>query len=1222
MISPWTASWSPQQDRYQLRREFERWLPKPDQGQARYKGKPFDEAVLIELCRQYRLEYVGASECTLAAWDASPERISDKCPSSAELRQRGWLKFDGGRWARSSDDPEDAANAPLDSRTDDFLWKLTRIDLVERGSASGLSTPAMEVKKWLEDRRGENIPVKDALWLARRLWTELCRAELADVGEITGDDESDEDAESTDEEDERGSRSVADAVVDGIFLQWQTWCNVLHCPAQWDPRWSARERSLCREAALRVLDRQEIWRDWEAIEVQTSPANRGAQAADSRPDAERALPSRPLSLINRSDWLNRPDVQRLVMGELLQSSSIGFAFGLLCSEMEMTSGGTRIKASIKAVMDLVAKHPVAMQHLIFKVHNAPVLLVDMLLSQRTAPWATWIIMRSRNFAGALTGNRAISDTQARSFAIQESVLILSHQIRVGRADLLELSSLITWCYYSYSQVPQRELEPTEVIGRGLLGLMANAPESDQSVILQHLMDQAEGDWNPPRVCFRGVLDAAGILPIASHLDLSPVVDLYQRICRDLRLDWTDASWLPSTLCARLAEIGLSSSSSRPSFLNPIDARRLARRASSERDHSVQYSLAKTLRAHVQILARAIGGWTTSSIPRSLFDALLELISISVAQHGDKGHVPALTDRYTPDRISRKETSSPAQDLAQAWRTLGTRQQNEMLRSIAESDDPAFLAEFCVMLPKSRRRVVRTKIRSLGPTNAAVAWTWTEMERRIRLLLDADEKKVARQHLDDIDSLSRNAPPEVKLNIFDLRLRLLFNDRKWRELDQSRLPEDLDQGLVRRAEDVLLFWRATSQLVRPAGDLSRAKAAFERLAARSGSAVAYRENAYAAALRLLLDVGLDPLDGASRAEGEKLLTGMSELIKTHESELSSGLLANRGLLLLALGRPEEVLKSLEPMREHNKVLSIEHVAALAMSKLGRNDEARAVLDAAIDEFGAVSDLIKLKDSLSNRSALKYPSVVTTKIDALSSIQLSLQKMLVLRPADIGQLFDPSGAGLKGFLVKMVSQSLAALQHMGAILRNRGDARNEARCETNTGRRQDPRKDAKYENDLNTALKEILGARLAFIRWDVADQSLGGATERGNLGERDLVIRASGQEVAVLEALVCQSLDKGNIKAHFQKLFSYGKCAIYFHVIYSYTPLLPLLEYVGEMIRSEYPASLSYLGHIPLDDKDNEVAGFLAAYADDHREVDVVFLIVDLGRPARKDGLRRV
>ncbi|PTT89774.1 hypothetical protein DBR42_07235, partial [Pelomonas sp. HMWF004] len=149
-----------------------------------------------------------------------------------------------------------------------------------------------------------------------------------------------------------------------------------------------------------------------------------------------------------------------------------------------------------------------------------------------------------------------------------------------------------------------------------------------------------------------------------------------------------------------------------------------------------------------------------------------------------------------------------------------------------------------------------------------------MERRIRLLLDADEKKVARQHLDDIDSLSRNAPPEVKLNIFDLRLRLLFNDRKWRELDQSRLPEDLDQGLVRRAEDVLLFWRATSQLVRPAGDLSRAKAAFERLAARSGSAVAYRENAYAAALRLLLDVGLDPLDGASRAEGEKLLTGMS------------------------------------------------------------------------------------------------------------------------------------------------------------------------------------------------------------------------------------------------------------------------------------------------------------------------------------------------------------
>ncbi|MEN5070160.1 hypothetical protein [Stenotrophomonas sp. TWI1183] len=903
--------------------------------------------------------------------------------------------------------------------------------------------------------------------------------------------------------------------------------------------------------------------------------------------------------------------------QLLQPSSIAFAYGLLCSEMEKTSGGSNIVVSVKAVMALVAERPMAMVHMIFKVHNTPSLLVDMLLSERTSAWATRLVISSRDPVGRQTGHRAISDTQARSFAIQESLFILAHQLRCGRADLLEVASLITWCYSTHGHAPTEDSTKTEAIGRDLLGLMGNAPDNEQAVFLQYLMAQAEGDPNLPFVRFKAVLDAAGVLPAASRLDLSPVISLYVKVLRDLNSDRTDASSLPAPLCARLVEIGLASPSAAQSFLEPIDARSIARKAYAESDHAIQYSFARTLRMHVQILARAVSGWSSSSVPRKIVDALLELIPVSIVQHSEKGCVSALTDRYKPDRIFRKEQTSPAQDLAQAWRALDARQQNRMLRVIAESDDPAFLAELFLMLPKKRRGIIRARLRKLGPANAASAWTWPEVLRRIGLLLDVDETKVAGQHLSETESLSADAPPEVKVNLFDLRLRLLFKGKKWRELDSLSLPEGLDRQFLRGAKNAQLFWQATSQLVRPAGDLEQAKLMFERLAAHSGSVPAYKENAYAAALRLLLDECPDQLVGQAKTEGEKLLAEMNRLAQTKRDELSESFFANRGLLLLSLGRSEEALESLAAMRSEKKMIGLEHVAALAMSKLGRKAEARTVLDAAIDEFGPVSDLVEMRASLWDGAAAQAPVMATTTVDLLTSIQLSLQRMQDLGPTQVGQLFESSGDGLRGFLVRVVSKSVAGLQHMGAILRDRPNVKRVPKCDKSLRTSRGPKSNAKFENDLNTALKEILGAYLAFIKWDVADQSLGGSTKKGNPGERDLVIRASGQEIAVLEALVCKSVEKKNIKSHFHKLVDYGKCGFYFHVIYSYKPLRPILDYVGEMIRNEVPASFAYRSHTALDDKDHEIAGFIATYESDHRAVDVVFLIVELIDPSLRD-----
>lgn len=181
------------------------------------------------------------------------------------------------------------------------------------------------------------------------------------------------------------------------------------------------------------------------------------------------------------------------------------------------------------------------------------------------------------------------------------------------------------------------------------------------------------------------------------------------------------------------------------------------------------------------------------------------------------------------------------------------------------------------------------------------------------------------------------------------------------------------------------------------------------------------------------------------------------------------------------------------------------------------------------------------------------------------------------------------------MRQVSRAVAALQHMAAMLRDRKNSEDEARL----------------ENDLNTMVREVLGASLAVAKWDVADQSLGGATENGNPGERDAVIRVSGQEISIYEALVCTGLSRTNIKKHFDKLLSYGICDIYFHVIYSYMKeLKPLFDYVRSMLEHEVPTGLEYLGCERLEPPNFETSGYIATYRADHQEVAVVFFIADL------------
>ncbi|MNN13218.1 hypothetical protein D3C81_1262440 [compost metagenome] len=348
--------------------------------------------------------------------------------------------------------------------------------------------------------------------------------------------------------------------------------------------------------------------------------------------------------------------------------------------------------------------------------------------------------------------------------------------------------------------------------------------------------------------------------------------------------------------------------------------------------------------------------------------------------------------------------------------------------------------------------------------------------------------------------------------------------------------------------------------------------------------------------MLIGADAGEIKDSDRPVAEALLTRISSELSDGPQSGHASVVANRAHLLIALGRPLDALQSIESQRRRQPGKILETVAIVAYAKLGATDKALSVLEAAVGEFGEDDRLLALKAQIKS-GAISVQVTHAASIDhSIGQLREAMQRVIELTPTQIGNLFGPDGSGIRGYLMRQVARAVSALGQMKAVLRQT----------------KSKRIGLNFENDLNTSVRVLLGALLSFHKWDVADQSLGSSTTAGNPGERDAVVRVSGQEVAIYEALVCLSVDRSQIRSHFHRLIAYGACDIYFLVIYSYVarPKV-LLDYVKEMLEGEAPAVLEFTGCDSIGPPDFEVSGFFATYqCEEHREVAVVCFVVDL------------
>jgi hypothetical protein len=547
------------------------------------------------------------------------------------------------------------------------------------------------------------------------------------------------------------------------------------------------------------------------------------------------------------------------------------------------------------------------------------------------------------------------------------------------------------------------------------------------------------------------------------------------------------------------------------------------------------------------------------------------------------------------------------DVADACRRLPDTIPSDIEKALMLIDEPMAMAQLLQRAPHAMQQRVRERIEKLDPNDAAETIFLTDTYGRIDELIKAGAITTATKYIAverDLKTRGRRATAHLQL---ELRLALVQKD--FSRIAKMTVPEGLEGGEGSSAQDTIDFYKGLAELSNPSGSALTAEDLFANLARHHPENAAYVVNLFAARLAHLLgddmfrtlDIAGIPaatsaMDTADRALETTLNFG-DENRAIHES--------NKALLLLALRSPSKAYDILQQAKAYGERETTAAYGAVALARMGRDDEARVVLAEAEAEAEAKavhreSTVLKAAREHLERSApgrFRPLGISDDKrVEAIASALYWLSKM---DPSEQARVFNKT---VEEHVTNEIRSAAAGLTALVPMLRP--------------------------EDDVTSVLLQILEARVdRFFGWSVSDQSRGGYSAKGNPGERDLVLKhKDGYDLAVIEAVKCESnpsteTERKDLTSHFQKLFGYSQCPIFFLVVYSYVHkphnLLATMRKIGQ---SSAPPGFTYLhtdNDFPFED--SRPIGFEATYqVQGSSQVKVVFLVMDMLQQTQRNA----
>jgi len=947
--------------------------------------------------------------------------------------------------------------------------------------------------------------------------------------------------------------------------------------------WEEKTALAFCEASLAVLKAEPSLVGWE--ETRDGFARQMALGSGQDPASMgRYIPSLPNTLVDRAQWLDDFRLERSIVGTLDAHDAVFGLVRLLLSEVEHEANAFLPQHWITTqLFSLALERPELLLTILFHVRLHPVLLADLALYPATSALACLLIAQWRSNLGGAWDRElsAHQDETTKALAFADAVSVMGHFLEDGSLAPREAASLLNALHKAAKPGFVEESGNSEHLLEILRTELVGQPTAIQTAIFAELASHMpQSGLGTPT--FASALDILASGELAGSIDPKPLLGAYIVSVAAGGYGLT-ANRIGVGGAASLIEAVMKAPPElRQDFFAPIDmkARVPAASAPDANPYSVNDDTARALRAHVRILCRATAGLMESA-PGDLIDALIKAVRVGATAHAERGRVAAFGARYETDPYRGQYDRPIAADLGAALGALVGEAQNKFLTAILEIDEPMVLAQLLSFAPHSVHNAIKDRLATLTPSEAGAMLSLPEAQARIDALLSAGLADAASKYIEAEHGLRTwgKAPGrEIARLRADLALKLLRGD--WAGIAATKAPADLTGVDVSAAADAILFYNALAALHDPAGNRAEVVQAFASLQSRHPQTAGYTINLFAAQITLLVGTNLfAQLHGEALVRGRHFLAEAEQAmlrLRTVSSSERELFAANKALLLLALGQPDQayvILSELHAVRVGDRIAAY---SAIALSRMGRVSEAIRVLDQADKDLGDTGAVSAARAHI--QSGKRYAAIasVTTEDDPIPRIKAAFWDFSQLNHMRQAEALSESFESLVIKHVRAAAERVTALVPMMKSIEM--DSR---------------------EDDLNALVCAVLSARLDALGWSVPDQSKGGFTAKGNPGERDLLVEKDGATLAIVEAVVCnrpmthESM-RNNLTYHFQKLLGYGRCNLFFHLTYSYLQKsAPLLDYLKETARKDAPAGFTFAGCEEIRQTDSKPVGLCSA-----------------------------
>ncbi len=957
--------------------------------------------------------------------------------------------------------------------------------------------------------------------------------------------------------------------------------------------WNETAAKAFRDAVIGVLDSDPSLLGWDKIR---SMYIKQMALVSRQPESviEKNIPPVPAMIIDRSLWLEDFRVTNIVNEAFHAFEDFFGLLHLLLADVKHEDNASVPHKIACKLFEMAVKRPVLFFIVHSEIRSSPIFLADLVLYPNTSSLACLLIAQRSPPPNAWDRERTIQDDlMVKTIAFSDAVSILGYFLGQGSVDPMEIASLLVWFHKSarqnFNDFGNRET---------LLTVLRDEIVRQSTEVLQVMikgLTQSLTDQGFESSIFASVLDILDTGTLSEKIDPIDLVSAYigSIEAADFNLSMHRVTVSGAASLFKLVE--RAPLDLRKRFLRPIDIRARLEDRSEENPLILEQNIALPIRAHIRMLCRAVAG--LEGVPEDLASSLIATVRDGAFAHKEKGRIAAFSSGYEAGPLQKDLDRPIAADLGAALNALVDDQRSRLLKVVLEIDEPMVLAQLLSFAPHEVQEEIKNHITNLTPSNAGEIHSLTEVQARIEALLSAGLAEAAGKFIDQERDLKTLGPvPGREMVQFRAKLRLWLLREEWHEIENASPPSSLSHRDKTSIEETIAFFKALAALRNPQGDRNAAEGIFAQLQSRHPDVPAYVINLFATRISILLgDDSFGQLQGEKLAHGRQMLLDAEQMMLQAKAVNDSDteiFICNKALLLLALRKPDhviELLTSLAVIRLHDTIAAY---MAVAFSRTGRVPEANGILDREIQAHGEKIILIAAREHIRSRASFSAPANSTSNDDPIPRIKLALGDFARMNPIQQAEVFHLPPDPFDEFVIDHVRSASASLTSLVPMMRN---------VEIDS-----------CEDDLNAVIRELLRSRLQFFLWTVADQSKGGFTAKGNPGERDLIIQKDSTTLAVIEAVVCnETLDRKNLTEHFQRLFAYSNCNLFFHLTYAYlNDSTELCEYLKKTSEQDAPRGFEYFGRQEISTRDSRPQGFIAQYIVESNEVKVVFLVLDM------------